>query len=121
MRLVEQRVRPLFVGCSLSELALVSTLAGLGEEAFFRGVLQSSLADHVPDWMALALTAAAFGVAHFLTRDYAIVAGIVGLYLGSVFLLSGNLLVPVLAHALYDLIALVLLARVKPTPLESVL
>jgi membrane protease YdiL (CAAX protease family) len=120
VRLVNQQVRPLFAGCSLPELVLVSALAGVGEEAFFRGVLQSTLADHVPAWMALIATAAAFGLAHFLTREYAVVAGIVGLYLGATLLLSGNLLVPILAHGLYDLVALVLLVRVKPAPLGSV-
>jgi membrane protease YdiL (CAAX protease family) len=120
VQLVDERVRPLFAGCSLPELVLVAALAGVGEEAFFRGVLQSTLADHVPGWMALIATAALFGLAHFLTREYAVVAGIVGLYLGSTFLLSDNLLVPILAHGLYDLVALVLLARVKPDPLESV-
>ena len=120
VRLVDERVRPLFEGCSLPELALVAALAGVGEEAFFRGVLQSTLADHVPGWMALIATAALFGLAHFLTREYAVVAGIVGLYLGLVFLLSGNLLVPMLAHGLYDLVALSVLARVKPAPLASV-
>jgi membrane protease YdiL (CAAX protease family) len=121
VRLVDERVRPLFAGCSLPELALVAALAGAGEEALFRGVLQSTLSDHLPTWMALAVTGALFGLAHFLTREYAVVAGIVGLYLGLIFLLSGNLLAPMLAHGLYDLLALALLARVKPTPLESVL
>jgi membrane protease YdiL (CAAX protease family) len=121
VRLVDQRVRPLFAGCSLPQLALVAGLAGAGEEALFRGVLQSTLSDHLPGWMALATTGALFGLAHFLTREYAVVAGIVGLYLGLIFLLSGNLLVPMLAHGLYDLVALALLARVKPAPLESVI
>ena len=120
VRLVNHQVRPLFLGCSLPELVLVSALAGAGEEAFFRGVLQSTLADHMPGWMALIATAAVFGLAHFLTREYAIVAGIVGLYLGATVLLSGNLLVPILAHGLYDLVALVFLVRVKPAPLGSV-
>jgi uncharacterized protein len=120
VRLVNQQVRPLFAGCSLSDLVLVSALAGVGEEAFFRGVLQSTLADHVPGWIALIATATAFGLAHFLTREYAIAAGIVGLYLGAAVLLSGNLFVPMLAHGLYDLVALVLLVRVKPASLGSV-
>jgi membrane protease YdiL (CAAX protease family) len=120
VRLVNQQVRPLFEGCSLPELILVSALAGLGEEALFRGVLQPTLADHVPGWAALIATAAIFGLAHFLTPEYAIVAGLVGLYLGLAVLLSGNLFVPMLAHGLYDLVALVLLVRVKPGPLGSV-
>jgi membrane protease YdiL (CAAX protease family) len=69
----------------------------------------------------VAATAVAFGLAHALTVTYAVLAALVGGYLGWLHLASGNLLVPVLAHALYDFIALRLLLRVKPTPTSSVL
>ena len=48
-------------------------------------------------------------------------AAVVGAYLGALFVASGNLLVPILAHALYDLVALVVLTRVKPVTPPSVL
>ena len=48
-------------------------------------------------------------------------AAIVGAYLGWLFVITGNLLVPVVAHALYDLVALAVLAGVKPDPTPSVL
>ena len=35
--------------------------------------------------------------------------------------MSGNLLVPIVAHGLYDLVALTLLVRLKPTLASSVL
>jgi len=121
VRTVEERAGPLFAGETAVTIALVAGLAGLGEEALFRGVVQTALLNRLPAWAAVAMTAAAFGLAHALTVTYAVLAALVGGYLGWLHLASGNLLVPVLAHALYDFIALRLLLRVKPTPTSSVL
>jgi membrane protease YdiL (CAAX protease family) len=121
VRTVEERAGPLFAGETAVTIALVAGLAGLGEEALFRGVVQTALLAHLPAWAAVAMTAAAFGLAHALTVTYAVLAGLVGGYLGWLHVASGNLLVPVLAHALYDFVALRLLLRVKPTPTSSVL
>ncbi|MEO6057814.1 MAG: CPBP family intramembrane glutamic endopeptidase [Gemmatimonadales bacterium] len=115
------RIAPLFAGSTLLDLALVSALAGLGEELLFRGVIQTALGVHLPHGVAVALTAALFGLAHCITPTYAVLATLVGAYLGWTFLASGNLLTPIVAHALYDLVALALLVRVKPEPLSSVL
>jgi membrane protease YdiL (CAAX protease family) len=106
VRLVEERVAPVFAGSSGVELALVSLLAGVGEEALFRGVLQTALLQHLPLWGAVGLTAVAFGLVHWLTPTYAALATLVGAYLGWIYAASGNLLVPIVAHALYDLVAL---------------
>jgi uncharacterized protein len=84
-------------------------------------VIQPALAGYLPLAAAVALTAALFGVAHWVTPTYALLAGLVGAYLGLVLLLSGNLLVPIVAHALYDVVALALLVRLKPAPASSVL
>ena len=121
MQIAEQRIAPLFAGSGPLALALVALLAGLGEETLFRGVIQPALAAHLPLWAALAVTAALFGLAHWITPTYALLAGIVGAYLGGLLLVSGNLLAPIVAHALYDLVALTLLVRLKPAPASSVL
>ena len=121
VQVVEQRIAPLFAGSGPLALALVALFAGLGEETLFRGVIQPALAAHLPMWAALAGTAALFGIAHWITPTYALLAGIVGAYLGALLLVSGNLLVPIVAHALYDLVALTLLVRLKPTLASSVL
>jgi membrane protease YdiL (CAAX protease family) len=121
VRTVEERAAPLFAGSTSATIALVAGLAGLGEEALFRGTMQPALLAHLPAWAAVSVTAAAFGLAHALTLTYAVLAALVGGYLGWLHLASGNLLVPILAHALYDFIALRLLLRVKPTPTSSVL
>jgi membrane protease YdiL (CAAX protease family) len=106
VRLVEERVAPVFAGSSALELALVSLMAGLGEETLFRGVLQAALAEHLPTWGAIGFTAAVFGLVHWLTPAYAALATLVGAYLGWTYAASGNLLVPIVAHAVYDLVAL---------------
>lgn len=121
MRLVEDRVAPMFAGSSSLELALVAVMAGLGEEALFRGVIQTALLPHLGPWAAVGVTAVLFGLAHFLSPTYAVLAALVGGYLGWLHLASGNLLVPIVTHALYDFVALGILLRVKPTPPSRVL
>jgi uncharacterized protein len=120
VRLAEERIAPLFAGSTMLELGAVAALAGVGEEALFRGVIQTALGGHLPVWAAITLTAALFGVAHWLTPAYAVLAGIVGGYLGWAFAESGNLLVPVVAHALYDLVALAVLVRGRLRSAEPV-
>ena len=121
VELVEERIGPLFAGAGRGELALVALLAGLGEEALFRGVLQDALTGRMPVWAALLLASVLFGAAHWVTSTYALLAAVVGLYLGVLYHLTGNLLAPIVTHALYDLVALSVLAAVKPAPARSVL
>ena len=111
IRVVQDQLGPLVASRSVTELAVVAALAGLSEEVLFRGVLQGELARRLPGFVALVLTSIAFGLTHFLTVSYALLAGLAGLYLGAVYWAQGNLLIPIIAHALYDLVALVQLAR----------
>jgi uncharacterized protein len=121
VRLVETRLVPWLAGASGGELLLLAACAGVGEEALFRGVIQAALLDRLPAWVALALTALLFGAAHALSAAYAVLATLMGLYLGGLQLAGDNLLVPILTHGLYDLVALRLLLDVKDTPPSSVL
>jgi membrane protease YdiL (CAAX protease family) len=108
---VDQVVQPLFRDCTLADLALIALLAGLGEELLFRGLLQEALAGWLGPWPALAAVSLLFGLMHPMTAAYAVLAFLAGAYLGWVYLASGNLLVPILAHALYDFTALVYILR----------
>ena len=105
------RVLPLFRHCSMTELALVCAAAGLGEELLFRRLLQGGLTPSLGQAQALVLASALFGLAHPITPVYAVTAGFLGAYLGGLWLACGNLLVPVLAHGLYDFVALVAVLR----------
>ncbi len=120
VRMARDQLAPLFRGATIPELALLALLAGVGEEALFRGVVQEALSAPLPAWTALLITSLLFGIAHWVTTTYAILAGIVGVYLGTVYLVSQNLLAPIVTHALYDFVALLVLARLKPAPSGSV-
>jgi hypothetical protein len=112
-RYVQKRVVPLFAGCSLFELALISGFAGIGEEIFFRGLLQTGLTAATSVWIGLGLTSLIFGLAHFISLMYAVLAALIGLYLGILFIAFDNLAVPVIVHALYDFVALTYLVRMR--------
>lgn len=109
--LVAEQLGPLLSRRSTLELALLAVLAGVAEEVLFRGVLQTWLARSLSDGGGLLVASAIFGLAHFASPAYAVLAGVVGLYLGGLFLLQGNLLAPIVAHAAYDFVALTYLAR----------
>ncbi len=120
-RVVEEQVVPLFAGCTVWGIAAISILAGVGEEALFRGVMQTNLAGLLGVVPALLVTSLLFGLVHFVTSTYAVMAGIIGLYLGVISIWSGNLFAPMVIHALYDFVALMYLARyMRPAPESSV-
>lgn len=106
-------IKPLFQSCTLLDLAAISVLAGLGEEMLFRGVLQDIFDQWFDPWLALALASVLFGLLHLVTPTYAVLATLMGVYLGGLYLRSHNVLVPVIAHALYDWFALAYLVRGK--------
>ncbi len=108
---IEDTVVPLFAGCPVWGIALISILAGVGEEALFRGVLQTYLAGHVGVVPALLVTSSLFGLLHPVTAAYAVMAGLIGLYLGVLAIWHDNLLVPMVVHALYDFVALTYLVH----------
>jgi membrane protease YdiL (CAAX protease family) len=54
-----------------------------------------------------------------LSATYAILAALIGLYLGLLLIWTGSLLAPAVAHGLYDFIALLYLVRSDGTPASS--
>lgn len=117
LRVVDEQLAPLFRQASLRQLAILALVAGLGEEALFRGVIQEAVADGVGRpaglWIGLVVAALLFGLAHFITGSYVVMATLMGLYLGWLWISSGNLLVPIATHAVYDFLALVYLAKIR--------
>jgi membrane protease YdiL (CAAX protease family) len=118
-RFIDEQLRPLLAPCSLLDLVGIAVLAGFGEEMFFRGVCQAALAQWTGNpWLALALASVLFGAMHAITLTYALFAAAMGAWLGWLWLWCDNLLPAILAHALYDLVALVLLLRAGPATLS---
>jgi membrane protease YdiL (CAAX protease family) len=107
----EEVIRPLFASCSVLELALISLGAGIGEEMLFRGLFQALFSDWWGPVLGLLAASTLFGLMHFITPTYAVLAGLLGIYLGGIWVADGNLLSVIIAHALYDLLALVHLVK----------
>jgi len=111
---VRRLVVPLLRSSTLAQVAAISLFAGLGEEMLFRAIIQQGLQQWI-GWSfspelglvaALMITAVLFGVVHAMTPLYALVAAALGLYFGLIWLWTDNLLVPILAHAVYDFVAI---------------
>jgi membrane protease YdiL (CAAX protease family) len=122
-RFVEEVIRPVLAPCTVIDLLGISALAGLGEELLFRGTMQGVLSTWL-DWrLALALASLLFGLLHAVTFTYAALATLAGLYLGLASHYTDNLLVAVVAHALYDFVVLLWLLRgpgaAQPAPPEA--
>ncbi|MEE3372905.1 MAG: CPBP family intramembrane glutamic endopeptidase [Planctomycetota bacterium] len=122
-QLVDKQLAPLFVETRIWEFALIALAAGWGEELLFRGWLQSLVTRNVAGntglWIGVLLGAAVFGLCHWISSTYAILALLAGIYLGILFIASGNILTSVTTHALYDFVALVWITRSPPAPTED--
>ncbi|QDT06843.1 CAAX amino terminal protease self- immunity [Rubripirellula lacrimiformis] len=106
-----------------SEMIVISLCAGIGEELLFRGWLMYWIADGwtmaqsadssptVAIVAGLIVSSIAFGLVHPLTKLYIAVAAVMGVYFGVLLMYSGNLLVPIVAHATYDALQLIMTAR----------
>ncbi|MDC0325509.1 CPBP family intramembrane metalloprotease, partial [bacterium] len=90
--------------------------AGIGEEVLFRAVIQGGLQSTLGIPVAIAISAFIFGVCHALTRFYLILATIMGIYLSLVWISTGQLLGPIITHAVYDFIVLVWYFRLRVSP-----
>jgi membrane protease YdiL (CAAX protease family) len=105
----------MFGGATIGQLAAVSLAAGFGEELLFRGLIQAGVSSWITGTIGigvgLAVASLLFGICHWLSGTYAILAVIAGAYFGLLLILSGNILAPIVAHAAYDFLALVYLIK----------
>lgn len=114
-RFTEEVVVPILRRCSVFELFALALLAGVGEELLFRGVVQAALTARLDFVAGLALASVLFGMMHPYTLGYVLLTTLFGAYLGLAWVWTGNLLVPVVAHFLYDFVAMVYLTRTPAT------
>ncbi|MFN4152635.1 MAG: lysostaphin resistance A-like protein [Candidatus Sericytochromatia bacterium] len=79
----------------------IALLSGVGEEFFFRGILQNEI--------GIIPSSLIFGLLHFPGKDfwiYSFWAFFGGLYFGNIYSYTNNLFIVVLAHTLNNLISL---------------
>jgi membrane protease YdiL (CAAX protease family) len=110
-RFVREVVRPQFSNCTFWQLALLSLAAGFGEEVLFRGALQGALGRWLTPWTGIAVASLLFGMMHPITVGYVILATAMGVYLGWAYLATEDLIVVIVAHAVYDFLALSFVTR----------
>jgi membrane protease YdiL (CAAX protease family) len=101
---IDDMIVPLVSRLGLGDALVISLAAGIGEEFFFRGLLQP--------YLGIVLTSILFSLAHFafeLKRFYklAILYFFIGILFGVVYELFQSLWVPLIFHVLYDFLAII--------------
>lgn len=100
--IVYKDVAPLCEQLELLDILLIAASSGICEEIFFRGVLQHAV--------GLLPASIMFGLVHCPSRavlPYGFWTFIAGLFLGWLYLWTGSLWAPILAHAVSNLIVLI--------------
>jgi uncharacterized protein len=93
----------------IKNLIFISLFAGVGEELFFRGILQRIFIRITQNpWMGIVLTAAIFSGIHFQFYGF-FPRFLLGILLGAIYWYSGSLWTAILAHFLYDAAVIVFL------------
>ena len=111
-RTLHQQLRPIASTISLPGIVALAVLSSVGEELFFRGLLQPAI--------GLVPQALLFGLAHQIRGPsrwvWASWATVMGLALGAAFRLTGSLAGPLTAHAVINGFNLAYLKRHDPEP-----
>ena len=93
---------------------LVCLMAGVGEEVLFRGFIFVAIFEFWP-WgldfnmniiAAIIASSVLFGLGHSITLLYFILTALLGVAFCLIFLWTGSLIAPIVAHALYDFYAM---------------
>jgi membrane protease YdiL (CAAX protease family) len=96
------------VGELITNLIFISFFAGVGEEIFFRGILQRLFIRAFKNpWMGIVLTATVFSAFHFQFFGFFPRLAL-GIVLGAVYWYSGSLWTAIIAHFIYDAFIIVL-------------
>jgi hypothetical protein len=104
-----------------TDLFMLAAIAGISEELLFRGVIQPWIEASWGITAALIGSNVIFGLVHAVTPLYAVLATLVGIYLGLSLDYGGerNLLIPIIIHGFYDFLAFVALMRVYRSNLTT--
>jgi membrane protease YdiL (CAAX protease family) len=104
-----ETIEPLFGQLHPAGAVLIGAAAGVGEEWLFRGVIQPLV--------GLSATSVLFGLAHVGGRrmlPFGVWAMGMGFVMGGLALATGGLIAPIVAHGVYDMLALEYIRRGAP-------
>lgn len=102
----------------LTNVIFISVFAGIGEELFFRGVLQRLFIRALKNpWAGIIFTALLFSALHVQFFGF-IPRLLLGILLGAIYWYSGSLLTAMVAHFVYDAF-FIILAYFQPQIIES--
>ena len=133
-RLGDDGMMKTLLSLSPMEMIAISLCAGIGEELLFRGWLMYWLADTYESmttatgwafdptagmFAALLVSSIFFGLVHPISKLYIILAAVMGLYFGGLVIWTGNLLVPITAHAAYDAAQMLMSSRANRLEKEA--
>jgi uncharacterized protein len=98
--------------CRNIDLVALAIVAGAVEEFLFRGVIETWCSRSNP-WVGMIAANLLFGLCHAITPTYFLLATAFGFYFSALarFTEPRNLVLPITAHIVYDLIGFVLIAR----------
>jgi len=107
-RVWREILQPFSATLATRDMVVIATLSGLTEELFFRGILLPEL--------GLVTSSLCFGALHALCATYFVWATAVGAGMSALTLATSSLVTPMVAHATYNLGALLLLRRAAQRP-----
>ena len=96
-----------------ADLFVLAAIAGISEELLFRGVIQPWMESSWGMTAGLIGSNIIFGLVHAVTPLYAVLATLIGIYLGLFLDYGGerNLMTPIIIHGLYDFLAFIVIMR----------
>jgi membrane protease YdiL (CAAX protease family) len=95
------------------DFLVLACIAGFSEEALFRGFLQPWIEQSWNVPAGLITSNLIFALVHAITPLYALLAFLIGLYLGIFIDYNGerNLLIPIVIHTLYDFVIFIVIVQ----------
>ena len=101
-----EQFRALFARSKLWQIGLISAAAGVGEELLFRAFIQNFASQYWGTGYAIAIASVIFAAGHALSITYFMITLVMGLAFGWVYAQSGDLLLLMVWHGVYDFIAI---------------
>lgn len=108
---LNEAIIPLCKSLDLFSALIISILAGVCEELFFRGLLLTFISDYCGIYFAILTSSILFSVLHFIGRlkkykTIVLIYTFIGIYFALIVAITDNILIAILTHTIYDFIAI---------------